>query len=165
MKLDITKLPVVEGIVGFLVVIIIATFVLAFRHTDEPGEAVSASPTPEDNGGPDGTPPPDDGEGPIEIVLGDNFFDPDDLTVQGGSTVAFDLTNEGRAIHNMHIAGPDGEYTEDFCGGDGDPCSDPNRIPGGQSGTLTWEVPDSPGQVDFRCDFHTQEMTGTITIE
>ena len=95
----------------------------------------------------------------------DNSFDPDELTVRAGSTVTFDITNEGRAIHNLHLAGPGGDYTEDFCDGSGDPCSDPNRVPGGTTATLTWEVPPSPGEVDFRCDFHPQQMTGTITIE
>ena len=78
--------------------------------------------------------------------------------------MTFDVTNDGGAIHNMHIAGPDGEYTEDFCEGGGDPCSI-RTASAGREATLTWEVPGSPGEVDFRCDFHPQQMTGKITIE
>lgn len=168
MKLDIAKLPVVEAVVGFLIVAIVLTFIGAFSATGggAEDEAVSASPTPRGSPQNGGTPTPDsDGEGPIAVTMKDNSFDPDEITVPAGGTVTFDVTNEGGAIHNMHISGPDGDYTEDFCEGGGDPCSDPNRVRGGDAAKLTWEVPDSPGEVDFRCDFHPQQMTGTITIE
>ena len=166
MKLDLTRLPVAEGVIGFLVVAIVITFVGAFSATGGDAEEETVSPPPDETAAPDGTPPPDgDGDGAIEVAMLDNRFEPSELTVQAGSTATFNLTNEGRAIHNMHIAGPDGDYMEDFCDGSGDPCSEPNRVSGGQSATLTWEVPDAPGEVDFRCDFHAQDMTGTITIE
>ena len=162
MKFDLTRLPVLEAIIGFLVLMLIVTFVGAFAATDGggEGEAVTASPTPAD-GSPGPSPSPG---GPIPVVLRDNSFDPDELTVQAGSTATFEITNDGNALHNLHIAGRGGDYTEDFCEG-ADPCSDPNQIRGGQSATLTWEVTPSPGEVDFRCDFHPSEMTGTITIE
>ena len=165
MKLDITKLPVDAAVAAFFIAVIGLTFAAAFAATDDgsQGEAVSESPSATASPGPDGTPPPDGG-GPIEVTMLDNRFDPEEITVQAGTTATFELTNDGRAIHNMHIAGEGGEFTEDFCDGSGDPCSDPNRVTGGQTATLTWEVPDSPGEVDFRCDFHA-EMTGAITIE
>jgi plastocyanin len=164
MKLDITKLPVVEGVVAFLILTIIVTFAGAFAATDGSGEgeAVSESPTPGETGSPGPSPSPG---GPIAVVMQDNSFDPEDITVKAGTTATFELTNDGSAIHNMHIAGPEGDYTEDFCDGSGDPCSEPPRISGGQTGTLTWDVPPSAGEVDFRCDFHPADMTGTITIE
>lgn len=164
MKLDLSRLPVLEGIIGFLVVVLIITFVGAFAATDDGGgEAVSEEPTPEDESpSPGGSPGPG---GPVAVTMRDNSFDPDEIPVQAGSSVTFEITNEGSAIHNMHLAGPDGDYTEDFCEGGGDPCSDPNQVRGGGSSTLTWEVPPEPGEVDFRCDFHPSEMTGTITIE
>lgn len=162
MKFDLTRLPVLEAVVGFLVLMLIVTFVGAFAATDGggEGEAVTESPTPA-NGSPGPSASPG---GPIPVVMRDNSFDPDELTVQAGSTATFEITNDGNALHNMHIAGPGGDYTEDFCEG-ADPCSDPNQIRGGQSATLTWQVPPSPGELDFRCDFHPSEMTGTITIE
>jgi plastocyanin len=164
MKLDLTKLPVLEAIIGFLVIMIVVAFVGAFAATggaSDEGHAVTASATPRPSPADGETPPP---VGPIEVILRGNRFDPDEITVQGGSTATFEITNEDGSFHNMHIAGPEGDYTEDFCEG-GDPCSDPNRIAGGDAATLIWEVPDSPGEVDFKCDFHPQEMTGTITIE
>lgn len=163
MKLDLAKLPVLEAIIAFLVVMTGVTFVGAFSATGGASEeeAVSASPTPRVTPADGASPSPG---GPIEIVMRNTRFDPDEITVQAGNTATFQMTNEDSAIHNMHIAGPEG-YTEDFCEGSGDPCSDPDRITKGETATLTWEVPNSPGEVDFKCDFHPQEMTGTITIE
>jgi plastocyanin len=167
MKIDIAKLPVVEAVVGFFIVVIIVTFIGAFSATGSGAdEAASVSPTARETPRDGGTPSPDgDGAGPIAVTMTDNSFDPKEITVSAGSPVTFDITNDGGAIHNMHIAGPDGDYTEDFCEGGADPCSDPNRVRGGETATLTWEVPGSPGEVDFRCDFHPQQMTGKITIE
>jgi len=169
MKIDITKLPVVEGVIAFFVIVLGVTFAGAFAATDSGGEgaAVAESPTPQET--PDNGATPSGGEpspgGPIQVVMHDNSFDPDALTVAAGSAATFEISNEGRALHDMHIAGEGGEFTEDFCEGGGDPCSDPNQVRGGQTATLTWQVPAEPGEVDFRCDFHPTEMTGTITIE
>jgi plastocyanin len=169
MKFDITKLPVVEGVIAFFVIVLGVTFAGAFAATDSGGEdaAVAESPTPREtpengatpsNGG---TPSPG---GPIQVVMQDNSFDRDELTVAADTTATFEITNEGNALHNMHIAGEGGDYTEDFCEGGGDPCSDPNQVRADEIATLTWQVPAEPGEVDFRCDFHPVEMTGTITI-
>jgi len=164
MKLDLAKLPVLEAVVGFLLIMIGVTFVGAFAATDSGGEtaAVSESPTPSETAPPGGSPTPAGGVG---VVMRDNSFDPGEVTVQARSTVTFEINNEGRALHNMHIATQGGDYTEDFCEGGGDPCSDPNRLAGGESATLTWDAPAETGEADFRCDFHPREMTGTITIE
>ena len=100
-------------------------------------------------------------------MMGDNFFDSNDITVAAGDTVTFNLTNEGTAVHNMHIAGPDGNYSDDLCELDGaDPCSDPNVVTSGQTAVLEWEVSGESGAViAFRCDFHPLEMFGTLTIQ
>jgi len=164
MKLDITKLPVVEGVIAFFVIVLGVTFAGAFAATDSGGEepAVAESPTPRETPANGETPSPG---GPLQVTMQDNRFDPDELTVAAGSTASFDITNEGSALHNMHIAGEGGDFTEDFCEGGGDPCSDPNQVRGGDTATLTWQVPAEAGEVDFRCDFHPTEMSGTITIE
>jgi plastocyanin len=169
MKIDITKLPVVEVVIAFFVIVLGVTFAGAFAATDSDGEgaAVAESPTPletPDNGATPSGGSPSPG-GPLQVAMHDNSFDPDSFTVAAGSTAIFDISNEGNALHNMHIAGEGGEFTEDFCEGGGDPCSDPNQVRGGQTATLTWQVPAEPGEVDFRCDFHPTEMTGTITIK
>jgi plastocyanin len=60
----------------------------------------------------------------------------------------------------MRIAGADNEYNNDD-----DAVTEEEVISGGQSATLEWEAPDEAGDYDFRCDFHTDAMTGTITVE
>ncbi|HEY5625694.1 MAG TPA: plastocyanin/azurin family copper-binding protein [Dehalococcoidia bacterium] len=156
MKLDLTRLPVGEMIVGFLIVSLLATFILAFTlvdsgtdATDEGVTDVSGTATPS---GPS--------SGGIDVVMGDNFFDPSAITIAAGDTVTFNLTNEGVAIHNMRTAGEDAEYnTED------DAVSDPDLVTGGGLATLEWTAPDAPGEILFRCDFHPIDMIGTITVQ
>ncbi len=152
MKLDFTKLPVGEMITTFLVAALAVTFIGAFTATSG-GE-----------GGQDEKPPkgPTPIPGGIAIELGDNWFKPDQLTVSAGDTVAFNITNNGAAIHNMRIDGPDGEYDTDD-----DAVSNPKLVSGGgRTATLVWEVPSSPGTYNFRCDIHySVGQVGTITVE
>jgi plastocyanin len=155
MKLDLAKLPVGEAVIGFLLVATIITFALAFKWVDDQGEAeepiVSETPAPTEGGTPGNE---------IAISMGDNFFDPDQVTVLADQQITVNLTNEGSAIHNMVIAGPDGEY-----GTDDDAISDPEIVSGGQEAVVTWTSPAEPGEIDFRCAFHPQQMTGTITVQ
>jgi plastocyanin len=103
-----------------------------------------------------------------QITLGDNFFEYDGeqaptITVPAGSETVFEIVNDGSAIHNMHVA-PTGEFVEDTCEPGGDvPCSDPNIIPGGDTATITINL--AAGEYPFRCDFHKDEMTGTLVVE
>jgi plastocyanin len=165
MKLDITKLPVAEMVIGFFLVVLAVTFVAAFINVrDGEGQANGISdttPTPADG---DGDRPPSDGV--INVVMGDNFFDPREITVTAGSAVTFALVNQGAAIHNMHIADAEGNYASGLCDASaGDACSAPNAVRSGQTATLEWQVPDSPGQYPFRCDFHPIDMVGVITVQ
>ena len=159
MKLDLTRLPVGEMVVGFLIVSLLATFILAFTLVESGSDAVEDEVT-------DVTSTPIvDG---AEIVMGDNFFDSNDITVAAGDTLTFDLTNDGVAVHNMHIAQPDGNYSDDgICDLDSaDPCSDPAAVSSGETAVLKWEASSESGAViAFRCDFHPDEMTGTLTVQ
>jgi uncharacterized cupredoxin-like copper-binding protein len=61
----------------------------AHEHPDtltfgEPGEASKADRT-------------------IEIVMGDNYFEPESLTIQAGETVRFVIRNEGEFLHEFNI--------------------------------------------------------------
>lgn len=114
------------------------------------GESPAGSPTP-GGGGPAGA---------FAVTMLDNKFDPAEFTVSAGEDITFELVNEGTAIHNMRIAGEDGAYST----GD-DAASEPALISGGASGTLEWTAPDSPGEIDFQCDFHATDMKGVITVE
>ncbi len=154
MKLDLTKLPVLEAIVGFLVLSLVVTFVLAFMATEgAPEKVVAGSPTP--SSGASATPP-----GSLSVSLLDNKFGQDQLKIGVGATVTFAISNDGSATHNMRIAGPDGEYNNDD-----DAVSDPEIISGGGTATLAWTAPESPGEIPFQCDFHIAQMKGTITVE
>jgi plastocyanin len=154
MKIDLTKLPVGEMVIVFLLGALAVTFFLAFDNVrapedEEPANAETPAP---------GTPLPD-GEA-ITVIMGDNFFDPDSITVAAGQPAVFSIRNEGAAIHNMRIAGPDGEYNT----GD-DAVSDPQIVSGGEEATLVWEAPAEPQEIPFRCDFHPREQVGTISVQ
>jgi plastocyanin len=160
MRLD--RLPVGEALVGFLLLVLVASFLVA-RDKVTTGEGGEDGGSPTATSGPTGTP----GPGELSITMHDNRFDPNELTLTAGADVTIQLSNEGAAVHNVHVAGADGSYPETFCTAGGpNPCSDPTRIPGGDSGTLTFTVPDTPGeQLAFRCDFHPTEMKGTFNIQ
>ena len=159
MKLDLSRLPVGEMVVGFLIVSLLVTFILAFTLVDSGTDVTDVGVTDV---------PSTPIVGGADITMGDNFFDSNDITVAAGDTLTFTLTNDGAAVHNMHIAQPDGNYSDDgVCELDGaDPCSDPNAVTSGQTAVLEWEVSGEAGAViAFRCDFHPVEMTGTLTIQ
>lgn len=93
----------------------------------------------------------------LDVSLGDNFFEPNQFSISAGQKVTFRITNNGVAIHNMRIDGPDGQYfTAD------DTVSDPLMVNGGGTAVLTWTAPQT-GTYNFRCDFHV-ESKGTITV-
>lgn len=168
MKFDVTKLPLGEALIGFVLAAVAGTFILAFIiGTNDGGiggegsgdEGVAeVSPTPERTPSDGGTPTP--GGDTFAVSMGDNFFDPDTFTVAAGSSVTFDISNDGQAIHNMRVDGGDGEYNSDD-----DTVSDPDLFTPGDTGTLVWQVPGEAGEFIFRCDFHPIEMVGTITVE
>ena len=94
------------------------------------------------------------------MSMTDNAFDPNEFTVPAGAEVTLNLNNDGTAIHNMRVAGDDNEYDTDD-----DAVSEEEVISGGDTGVLEWTAPDEAGEIDFRCDFHPTEMTGTIIVE
>ena len=77
-----------------------------------------------------------------------------------GAVVLFEVTSTAANVHNLRIAGRDLEFeTED------DTVSDPDEIGNGVIVTVPWGAPSTAGEVPFRCDFHPDEMTGTIRVE
>ena len=82
MKLDLTKLPVLEGMVGFFLVAIVLTFVGAFAATKSSGgqgasPTTAGSATPTSGGTPAGN--------QRALTLEDNKFDTTEFTVAAGS--------------------------------------------------------------------------------
>jgi plastocyanin len=155
MKIDFTKFPIDAAVVGFLLLITVVTFALAFAWIDDD---TSGAEEPVASEPPDGETPEPGGE--IAVSMQDNSFDPGDITVAAGAAANFAIINDGAAIHNMRIAGADGEFDTDD-----DAVSDPEIVPGGDAATLAWDTPAEVAEVGFRCDFHPTEMTGTIAVQ
>jgi plastocyanin len=82
-----------------------------------------------------------------------------------GTEQTIPVENVGNALHNLHIeAAPGAGFAVSFCTVDGDaPCTDPARMRGGQEGTITFTL--AAGTYAYRCDFHTAEMVGEITVQ
>lgn len=140
-----------------LAAISLLVFSFACGGDDSGGDETAAATTPagdDDDDGGDGEPVT------FDVSMGDNFFEPAEFTVPAGATVTFNLANEGAAIHNMRVAGEDGEYNSAD-----DAVSDPDLVSGGAEAVLEWTAPDDPGEVPFQCDFHPTDMLGTITVE
>src|SRR3990170_6724354 len=99
MRFDITKLPLGEALVGFVLTAVVLTFVLAFAYPTRSGledKTAKGSPTPEASPTPQGT-PSGTPTGGIAVSMKDNIFEPAQLTVKAGASVTFDLKNEGVA--------------------------------------------------------------------
>lgn len=108
------------------------------------------------------TPAPTAPAGPavsIPVGLIDNAFTPKALTANAGDRVTFNITNNGKIIHNMHIADASGSFDSKQS-----VVSAPELISAGKTGTLTWNAP-AAGTYQFRCDVHPAEMTGVITVK
>ena len=97
-------------------------------------------------------------DGVLQTAAGDNFYTLNNLKVSLNETTTIEIVNEGAAIHNMRIAGPDGEFNTDD-----DSVSDPELISGGATGVLEF-TPTLAGTYTFRCDFHTTEQGGVIVV-
>ncbi len=148
-----------------LLILSIALLAAACSNSgDDNDRAAGETPAADDTSADDAD---DAGPASFDISMGDtvepavtNFFEADTFTVSPGQEVTFDITNDGIAIHNMRIAGSDGEYDTDD-----DTISDPELFQAGDAGTLVWTAPDEAGEIIFRCDFHLLDMIGTITVE
>jgi len=96
--------------------------------------------------------------GVLQTATGDNFFTLNNLGVPLGETTTIEVVNEGTAVHNMRIAGPDGEFnTAD------DSVTDPELISGGGTGVVEF-TPTLAGTYTFQCDFHPTEQGGVIVV-
>ena len=86
--------------------------------------------------------------GPTSDITAKDFaFDPSEVTLEAGREVTLVLTNEDDVEHNITV--------EDL-----DVDEDADR---GETGQAT-VTPDA-GTYDFHCEYHPNQMTGTITVE
>ncbi|MCH7952464.1 MAG: cupredoxin domain-containing protein [Chloroflexi bacterium] len=98
-------------------------------------------------------------DGVLQIALEDNFYTLNNLSVPLGETTTIEIVNDGTDIHNMRIAGPDGEFNTDD-----DSVSDPEQITAGSTATVDF-TPTLAGTYTFQCDFHPAEQGGVIVVE
>ena len=98
--------------------------------------------------------------GTLKVTMKDNLFEPRAIAAKAGQTVTFDISNAGKAIHNVRIADAAGSYESAAS-----VVSDPELISPGKTGKLTFKAATTPGTFKFRCDVHPDVMTGTIVVQ
>jgi cytochrome c oxidase subunit II len=82
-----------------------------------------------------------------DITARDFAFDPSEVTLEAGREVTVVLTNEDDVEHNITVEDLDVDEDAD----------------GGETGQAT-VTPDA-GTYDFHCEYHPEQMQGTITVE
>lgn len=98
-------------------------------------------------------------DGTVEVVINGSLFENNNVAIPLSTPVEILVVNQDSVIHNLRIAGLDGEFeTED------DAVTEPESIAGGESGHLTF-APPVAGAYTFRCDFHPGTMGGQIVVE
>ena len=156
----------IGGILAICALVLAGGAIWAVVRTDDHGNAAAEQP------GASGTPAPGGSPGAVsnEIDLADNVIkyngqDNPAVPAKVGENT-FTVKNTGAGVHNLHVDGTDGTYPVDFCDptdGVSTGCTNPKRIPGGQTATLTFTIT-TPGTYHFRCDFHTTEMNATFVV-
>jgi cytochrome c oxidase subunit II len=84
----------------------------------------------------------------IAIVASDFEFDTSKVEVEPGSTTAIDLQNEGEAEHSFTVEELDVEVEAE----------------GGESATGNLEAPDEDVTYEFFCEYHPDQMRGTLVV-
>jgi uncharacterized cupredoxin-like copper-binding protein len=112
--------------------------------------AEAASPTP--TGAPE-----EQADEEIGMSAQDGVFDPAALTFVAGRRYALVIKNDGQFVHNVRIAGPDGQFEtdDDIVSEDIDP---------GQTDRIIVVI-DQPGSNNYRDDFRPTIQTGVITVQ
>lgn len=95
--------------------------------------------------------------GATQVVSKDNFFDLKTINAQAGVPFTVTLTNEGKALHNIHFLDKKGGTTL-VEGAQG------KIIREGETDTITFTVP-NPGTYYFLCDIHPTEMFGDFVVQ
>ncbi len=153
MKLDVTKLPLGEALIGFVFAAVAVTFVLAFALSSDAGiEDVE----PEDGKSVAEVTPADGDGSVVEIAMIPTIkFDTADVTVPAGQPVTLTADNvDPGIIHNWAL------YTDESASEQLAAtviCADCTE-------TITFEPP-PPDVYFFRCDVHPTQMVGTFVVE
>jgi len=104
------------------------------------------------------TPTPVPADLSLDLTATDAAFEPAALTVEAGKTFRIKLANSGTVIHNLRIAGPDGQFdtTDDIV-------TSTFVNPGG-TGEIVGKI-DAAGTYAIRDDYHKTTLTGTLTVQ
>lgn len=84
----------------------------------------------------------------LTVEAFDFYFDPTALAVDVGAEVTIELTNSGSVAHSWTSTDLDAEV----------------EASSGETSSLTFTAPAEPGSYDFFCEFHPDQMQGTISI-
>ena len=142
-------------ILPILAILAIGLVAAACGDDDEEATATrtpGASPTA---AGPAATGTPAAGATQITLVAAALGFDKGTLEVTAGQPFTITLDNQDDVSHTLAI------YTEE--GGDEIAGVEPSTVRPGETGTLTTTIAE-PGEYYFQCDFHPQQMNGTLTV-
>jgi plastocyanin len=91
----------------------------------------------------------------MTIVAAALGFDQGSFEATSGQPFTITLDNQDTVSHTLVI------YTEE--GGDEIAGVEPSTVSPGSKGTLTTTITE-PGEYYFQCDFHPQQMNGTLTV-
>ena len=157
MKLDVTKLPLGEALIVFVLAAVVVVFVLAFTLSSGAGiedvesgdgEAV-AEETPADGGA-------TGGGAVVDVAMIPTIqFDTVDITVPAGGQVTLTADNQDPGIFHNWALYTDESASEQLAATE--ICADCTE-------TITFEPP-PPDVYFFRCDVHPTEMVGTFVVE
>jgi len=84
----------------------------------------------------------------LEIQAFDFYFDPTALSADVGAEVTIEFTNSGSVAHSWTSPDLDVEV----------------EASAGEESQVTFVAPSEPGSYDFFCEYHPEEMQGTISI-
>lgn len=103
----------------------------------------------------------------ITIDMNDNGqninprYEPNMISANAGDVVEIIARNVGSVVHNMRIAGLNGEFEAGALRSD-DWVTNPLSVQPGEEGRIVVKI-DDPGSYAFKCDFHPTQ-TGTLVL-
>ncbi|TMB68763.1 MAG: hypothetical protein E6J43_05730 [Chloroflexi bacterium] len=117
-----------------------------------------ATPAPTATAAPGATPTPAPADITLSLSVSDSGFDPPEITAAAAKSFRITLTNTGTVVHNLRIAGPDGQFRTD------DDIAVSGFVNPGASGEASGKI-DAPGRYPFRDDFNPTLLTGTLIVQ
>ena len=87
-------------------------------------------------------------ENTLNVEAFDFYFEPTSLNVDVGAEVTIDFTNSGSVEHSWTSTDLDAEV----------------EAGAGEESSVTFVAPAEPGSYDYFCEYHPDDMQGTISI-